>query len=149
MRMWSIYFEPNRRTESLAKVPLGLFRQLRRGHLKPLSTHSRAPKENYGNSALSCTVAVRYLEALLGNANVNRYLRKYHKQVLQDFGCVVEELRSSTLGPKATDLPISPAGKRRLQHLREGGIHIHGGYVTIWLLPDIDNAGLIGFVLSF
>ena len=81
------------RAESLANIPLGLFRQLRRGQFKSAPSRSRAAVEEYGSSALTCTVAIRYLEALLGNANVNRYLRKYHEQILQDLDRVVEESR--------------------------------------------------------
>jgi prevent-host-death family protein len=80
------------RAESLANIPLGLFRQLRGEQFK-LHIRSRTAEEQYGSSALTCTIAIHYLEALLGNANINRYLRKYHEQTLQDCDRVVEESR--------------------------------------------------------
>jgi hypothetical protein len=79
------------RAESLANIPLGLFRQLGGRQVKSALSRSRAAVEEYGSSALTCTIAIRYLEALLGNANVNRYLRKYHEQLLGDLDRVVEE----------------------------------------------------------
>jgi hypothetical protein len=51
-------------------------------------------EETYGTEVLGLTVYCRYLERLLGNAHIDKYLTKYHPDVIRELQQVVVDVKS-------------------------------------------------------
>jgi len=63
----------------------------------------RAVEESYGTDVLTLTVSFRFLERLLANPRVERYLERYHLDILQTLRKLLSE--SGTVLPETTNRP--------------------------------------------
>jgi hypothetical protein len=68
-----------------------------------LLKHVDSIKANYGNDILDLTAACKYVQRLLANTHVHRYLAKYHEECL----IALEQL----LADSDADKQRRPAGK--------------------------------------
>jgi hypothetical protein len=56
----------------------------------------KSVEESYGTDVLTFTVAMGYLERLLGNPKVERYLERYHLDILQTLQKIVSDSKTAS-----------------------------------------------------
>ena len=61
-----------------------------------LLKHADSIKANYGDDILNLTAATKYIERLLANTRVHRYLAKHHEDAL----AAIEQLLADTIADK-------------------------------------------------
>jgi prevent-host-death family protein len=109
------------RAESLGLMPLCLLKRMTISQ-EPISDSIEAAAESYCQEALECTVACRFLELLVENTHVNRYLSKYHTAMLQAMQALLKDAknppsnrtREDALKPRIWTIPRARAGISQL-----------------------------------
>ena len=57
--------------------------------LDAINRDFKAVEATFGDDVLHLVLATRYLSRLIGNANVDAYLRKRHPEILDEFQAIV------------------------------------------------------------
>jgi prevent-host-death family protein len=109
------------RAESLGLMPLCLLKRMTISQ-EPVNVSIEAAAESYCQEALECTVACRVLELLVENTHVNRYLSKYHTEILQAMQTLLDDektppsnrTREDALKPRIWTIPRARTGISQL-----------------------------------
>ena len=56
----------------------------------------KSVEESYGTDVLTLTVSIGYLERLLGNPKIERYLERYHLDILQTLQKIASDGRATS-----------------------------------------------------
>jgi len=56
----------------------------------------KSVEESYGTDVLTLTVSMGYLERLLGNPKIEKYLERYHLDILQTLQKVVSDGKTAS-----------------------------------------------------
>jgi prevent-host-death family protein len=105
------------RAESFGLMPLCLLKRMTISQ-EPISVSIEVAAESYCQEALECTVACRFLELLVENTHVNRYLSKYHTEMLQAMQALLADeknppsnrTKEDALKPRIWTIPRARAG---------------------------------------
>jgi hypothetical protein len=72
--------------------------------------HADSIRANYGNDVLDLTAASRYVERLIGNNRIHRYLEKHHQETLTTLTQLLTEVDSDKQ-QRRTPTPVALNGR--------------------------------------
>lgn len=100
---------PTKRTRTASPAQQSMLEQETEEMLK----HAESIRANYGNDVLDLTSACRYVEQLLGNNRISRYLAKHHQEILTALQQLLADIDAEKQQRRVAAQPVNGAAEVR------------------------------------